>query len=64
MAAAEEHRWTGLAAGGNWEATYEGGHWLRSFAVYLVTKRGIAQKCGNALSADYLNSVPYFRAIS
>jgi hypothetical protein len=23
---------------------YEGGHWLGSFAVYLVTKRGIPQK--------------------
>jgi len=22
---------------------YEGGHWLGSFAVYLVTKRGIAR---------------------
>jgi hypothetical protein len=24
---------------------YEGGHWLGSFAVYLVTKKGIPQKC-------------------
>jgi len=23
---------------------YEGGHWLGSFAVYLVTRRGISQK--------------------
>jgi hypothetical protein len=40
--AAEEHRRAGLA-----EVTgkhYEGGHWLGSFAVYLVTRRGIAQK--------------------
>jgi hypothetical protein len=37
--AADEHRHAGLA-----EVTgehYEGGHWLGSFAVYLVTKRGI-----------------------
>jgi len=25
------------------EAHYEGGHWLGSFAVYLVTKRGIGK---------------------
>lgn len=42
MAAAEEHRRAGLAAvTGN---HYEGGHWLGSFAVYLVTRRGIPQK--------------------
>ncbi len=37
-AAAEAHRRAGLAAvtGGH----YEGGHWLGSFAVYLVTERG------------------------
>jgi hypothetical protein len=39
IAAAEEHRRAGLAAvTGN---HYEGGHWLGSFAVYLVTQRGI-----------------------
>jgi hypothetical protein len=40
MATAEVHRRAGLAAvtGGH----YEGGHWLGSFAVYLVTKRGIS----------------------
>jgi hypothetical protein len=40
MATAEAHRRAGLAA-----VTcehYEGGHWLGSFAVYLVTKRGIS----------------------
>jgi hypothetical protein len=39
MAAAEEHRRAGLAAVTG--AHYEGGHWLGSFAVYLVTQRGI-----------------------
>ncbi len=39
-ASAEAHRTAGLASvtGGH----YEGGHWLGSFAVYLVTHRGIA----------------------
>jgi len=37
--AAEAHRHAGLAAVTG--AHYEGGHWLGSFAVYLVTKRGI-----------------------
>ncbi len=41
-AAAEEHRRAGLAAVTG--THYEGGHWLGSFAVYLVTKRGIPQK--------------------
>jgi len=41
IAAAETHRKAGLAAvtGDH----YEGGHWLGSFAVYLVTKRGISR---------------------
>jgi hypothetical protein len=39
MAASEEHRRAGLAAVTG--AHYEGGHWLGSFAVYLVTRRGI-----------------------
>ncbi len=39
-AAAAAHRKAGLAAVTG--AHYEGGHWLGSFAVYLVTKRGIA----------------------
>jgi hypothetical protein len=38
-AAAEAHRQAGLAAVTG--AHYEGGHWLGSFAVYLVTERGI-----------------------
>jgi hypothetical protein len=42
MAAAEEHRRAGLEAVTG--KHYEGGHWLGSFAVYLVTKRGIALK--------------------
>jgi hypothetical protein len=40
--AAEEHRSAGLAAVTG--KHYEGGHWLGSFAVYLVTKRGVPQK--------------------
>ncbi|HWX95084.1 MAG TPA: DUF2891 domain-containing protein [Terriglobales bacterium] len=40
MATAEAHRRAGLAAVTG--AHYEGGHWLGSFAVYLVTKRGIS----------------------
>ena len=42
MAAADEHRRAGLAAVTG--KHYEGGHWLGSFAVYLVTRRGIPQK--------------------
>lgn len=38
-AAAEEHKHAGLAAVTG--EHYEGGHWLGSFAVYLVTRRGI-----------------------
>jgi hypothetical protein len=41
VAAAEAHRRAGLAAVTG--AHYEGGHWLGSFAVYLVTKRGIVK---------------------
>jgi len=40
-AAAKAHRQTGLAAVTG--EHYEGGHWLGSYAVYLVTGRGIAQ---------------------
>ena len=39
-AAAERHRNAGLAAVTG--EHYEGGHWLGSFAVYLVTERGVA----------------------
>jgi hypothetical protein len=38
-ATAEAHRRAGIAAVTG--AHYEGGHWLGSFAVYLVTKRGL-----------------------
>jgi Protein of unknown function (DUF2891) len=38
MASAEAHRRAGLAAVTS--EHYEGGHWLGSFAVYMVTKRG------------------------
>jgi len=40
-AAAEAHKAAGLRAVTG--EHYEGGHWLGSFAVYLVTKRGIGQ---------------------
>ena len=42
VAAAEEHKRSGLAAVTG--KHYEGGHWLGSFAVYLVTRRGVPQK--------------------
>jgi hypothetical protein len=40
MAVAEEHSRKGLHAVTG--EHYEGGHWLGSFAVYLITRRGIA----------------------
>jgi len=40
-AAAARHAQTGLASVSG--QNYEGGHWLASFATYLVTKRGVAQ---------------------
>jgi hypothetical protein len=40
--AAEKHSNAGLAAVTG--EHYEGGHWLGSFAVYLVTRRGISRK--------------------
>jgi hypothetical protein len=42
VAAAEAHKRAGLAAVTG--AHYEGGHWLGSFGVYLVTRRGISSK--------------------
>jgi len=44
MAAAEAHERSGLAAVTG--EHYEGGHWLGSFAVYVVTRRGISQNFG------------------
>ena len=38
-AVAKQHRKAGLSAIAN--QSYEGGHWLGSFAVYLVTRRGL-----------------------
>jgi hypothetical protein len=38
-ASADEHARAGLSAVTG--EHYEGGHWLGSFAVYLVTRRGI-----------------------
>jgi hypothetical protein len=43
-ATAEAHRRAGLAAVTG--AHYEGGHWLGSFAVYLVTARGLPRENG------------------
>ncbi len=40
--AAREHRRSGLLAVTG--SHYEGGHWLGSFAVYLVTRRGLSSK--------------------
>jgi hypothetical protein len=40
--AANAHRRAGLAAVTG--AHYEGGHWLGSFAVYLVTERGVPRQ--------------------
>jgi hypothetical protein len=40
-ATAAVHRAKGLAAVTG--EHYEGGHWLGSFAVYMVTQRGIAK---------------------
>lgn len=39
LRAAQEHRQAGLAA--VIHAPYEGSHWLGSFAIYLVTERGL-----------------------
>ena len=39
LAAAAAHRASGLAAVSG--ATYEGGHWLGTFATYLITGRGL-----------------------
>jgi hypothetical protein len=44
--AAEAHKDAGLAAVTG--EHYEGGHWLGSFAVYLVTRRGISSHASNA----------------
>lgn len=44
MAAAAAHRRAGLAAVLADDGHYAGGHWLGSFAVYLVTGRGLAER--------------------
>jgi hypothetical protein len=41
LATADAHKRAGLASVTG--EHYEGGHWLGSYAVYLVTKRGIAK---------------------
>ena len=46
QAAAEAHRRAGLAAVTG--EHYEGGHWLGSFAVYLVSERGIRRAAATA----------------
>jgi hypothetical protein len=45
-ASAEAHKNAGLAAVTG--EHYEGGHWLGSFAVYLVTRRGVASDASTA----------------
>ena len=48
---AAAHRRAGLAAVTG--EHYEGGHWLASFAVYMVTRRGIAaESAGRGLSTQ------------
>ncbi|MDX1460477.1 MAG: DUF2891 family protein, partial [Xanthomonadales bacterium] len=42
LAAAQVHAQAGLAAVTG--EHYEGGHWLGSFATYLVTRRGISDR--------------------
>lgn len=46
LATARTHEGAGVAA--VTEEHYEGGHWLGSFGVYLVTKRGISQNLSSA----------------
>jgi len=48
--AADAHRRAGLAAVTG--EHYEGGHWLGSFAVYLVTGRGISQNARESASGS------------
>jgi Protein of unknown function (DUF2891) len=55
LAAAEAHKSAGLAAVTG--EHYEGGHWLGSYAVYLVTKRGISREL--PLQVD--RSAPFLR---
>jgi hypothetical protein len=52
MATAEAHRRAGLAAVTG--EHYEGGHWLGSFAVYLVTKSGVSGYCRFRLTVPRL----------
>jgi DUF2891 family protein len=56
MVAAEAHRRAGLAAVTG--EHYEGGHWLGSFAVYLVTRRGISHKFGQVSAERFLPLAP------
>jgi hypothetical protein len=44
------HRSAGLAAVTG--EHYEGGHWLASFAVYMVTRRGISAESGDGVSTQ------------
>jgi hypothetical protein len=56
MAAAEAHRRAGLAAVTG--EHYEGGHWLGSFAVYVVTRRGISQNFDQTSLTPSLSRAP------
>lgn len=46
LASAQEHAAAGLA--GVSDEHYAGGHWLASFAVYLLTRRGLAEASATA----------------
>src|SRR5205085_8754810 len=56
MAAAEAHRRSALAALTG--EHYEGGHWLGSFAVYVVTRRGISHNFGQVSAERLLSPAP------
>jgi hypothetical protein len=53
-AAARAHKSAGLAAVTG--EHYEGGHWLGSFAVYLVTRRGVSQGISRTQGAPAASS--------
>jgi len=54
--AAEAHKRAGLAAVTG--EHYEGGHWLGSFAVYLVTRRGVSPGSPEGLSGGRRTAQP------
>jgi len=62
LASAKAHRRAGLAAVTG--EHYEGGHWLGSFAVYLVTKRGIPVNSVSAPTVRALRSKLIYSRLS